>query len=143
MDLKFEDFTLPDEGVLEIKKADGTPSGWKWRLAGPGHPATIAADERQLKYFLDRADDQERARVNYRKWKGGDETVAAVQERGIDYCAARVLGWNEDLQISGAPFPCTPENVRKAFANRAWSIFDQVNDYLRDERSFTKRSATT
>jgi hypothetical protein len=136
-----DDFTLPGEAVLEIRKKNGDLSGWRWRMAGPGHEATIAADDRQTKRWLDRSAEQERARVNGRKWKDAADTPEDIRERQIDYVTARVLGWNEDMTMGGKPFPCTPDNVRAVLSNQAAGIYDQANDFLRDEQAFTARSA--
>jgi hypothetical protein len=142
LDLDLADFTLPGEAVLEIRKKNGERSGWRWRMAGPGHPATIAADDRQMKRFLDRSSEQERARVNGKKWKGDGETPEEMRARQVEYIVARVLGWNEDMTMGGSPFPCTPENVRTILANQGSDIYDQATEFLRDEQAFTKGSPT-
>lgn len=142
LELDMDDFALPDEGVLEIKNKKGDPSGWNWRMAGPGHPVTLAADDRQTKRFLRRSAEQEQARVNNRKWKGDTETPQELRERSIEYIIARTLGWNEDMTLGGKPFPFTAENARTILSNQAAGIYDQANDFLRDEQSFTKRSPT-
>ena len=141
LELDFDDFALPDEGLLEMKNRKGEPSGWVWRMAGPGHPATLAADDRITKRALKISKEQEQARVNGRKWKGEDDTPEAMRERSVDYIVARTLGWNDDMVIGGKPFPFSAENARLALTKPASSFFDQASEYLKDESSFTRRSA--
>jgi hypothetical protein len=129
-----------DEADLEIVDANGRKTGWVWTFAGPGHPATIAIDNEQTARFVDRQNEIERTQVNGRKWKGGGETADTLRERGINYIVARLLRWS-DMTMDGAPFPCTPDNVRKLLADRRFGlVYDQANAFLIDEKSFTKRS---
>lgn len=143
LDLNLADLTLPDEAGMEVTNKHGAATGWTWFFAGPGHPATIAADERQAKRLLAVMDEQERTRVNGRKWKGTGDTPEDIRERTIEYIAARLLRWTDGMTLDGQPFPCTPENARKMLSNPALGIYEQANDFLRDERSFTKRSPQT
>jgi hypothetical protein len=141
LDLNLSDFALPEEGVFEVKNAAGELSGWRWRMAGPGHPAAIAADKRQTKRFLDRSAEQDWQRANGRKVELEKETPEEFTERTIDQMVARVLGWNEGMTLGGNPFPCTPENARQVLSDPAMGIYGQLSDFLRNEQSFTKRSA--
>lgn len=128
------EFALPDEAILVLKKANGEPSAWCWRMAGPGHEATISADDRQMKYWLERSDEQERARAAGRKWNGVAQTPDGVHERQVDYIVARTLGW------TGGPVPFSAENAKNLLADKTKNFYDQANDFLRDERAFTKGS---
>jgi len=138
-----DDFALQDESNLDLRNKFGEPSGWIWTLAGPGHPATVAADERLAKRNLAIQDEQEKARVNGRKWKGTGDSVDDVRERNIDYIVARLLRWSDGMTVEGSPFPCTPENARKVLLNPGLGVYEQVNTYLLDEKSFTPRSPKT
>lgn len=132
-----------DEAEMEIVDANGRKTGWVWTFAGPGHPATIAADNDQNARWLDREKAKEKAQVNGRKWKGSDETPDELRERSINYIVARLLRWSE-MTMEGAAFPCTPENARKLLSDRRYGlVYDQANGFLIDEKSFTKRSAKT
>lgn len=135
-----DDFKLEDEGDLDLRNKFGQPSGWVWTFGGPGHPKTVAADERQTKRALALAEDQEKSRVNGRKWKGSGDSVEEVRDRNIDYIVARLVRWNDGMTVDGEPFPCTPENARKVLLNPALGVYEQVNSYLLDEKSFTPRS---
>jgi hypothetical protein len=139
--LSLDDFALANESDLNLRNSAGQPSGWTWTMAGPGHPATVAADERMAKRQLALQEDQEKARVNARKWKGSGDTVEEVRERNIDYIVARLVRWSDGITVEGAPFPCTPENARKVLLNPALGVYEQINTFLLDEKSFTPRSA--
>jgi hypothetical protein len=140
--LTLADFELENEAELNLRNKFGAPSGWIWVFAGPGHPATVAADERQTKYYLNLSDEQERARINGRKWKGSGETPDTLMERRVDYILRRLLRWSDGMTIKDEPFPCTPDNARALLLNPGSGIYEQVNQFLLDERSFTARSPT-
>ncbi|WP_289296245.1 hypothetical protein [uncultured Reyranella sp.] len=130
-----------DEGDLHILDGAGKKTGWVWTFAGPGHTATIAIDREQSARYIAREQAKERAQVNGKKWKGGDETPEELRERTIGYIIARLLRWT-DIELEGGPFPCTPDNARKILADPRYGlVFDQANEFLRDEKDFTKRSA--
>lgn len=129
-----------DEGDLHILFPDGTKTGWVWTFAGPSHPRTVEINRKQAARFMAREQAKERAQVNGKKWKGDDETADEVFERSLDYIVDRLLRWSE-LAVDGAPLPCTPENAREVLSDRKYGlILDQVNTFLGEERSFTKRS---
>lgn len=138
-----DDFALEESSDLNLKNAKGEPSGWVWTFAGPGHPSTVAADERMAKRRLAIQEEQEKARVNGRKWKGTGDTVEDERDRNIDYIVARLLRWSDGMTVNGEPFPCTPENARKVLLNPGLGVYEQVNTFLLDERSFTPRSPKT
>jgi len=135
-----------DEADCEIVDADGKKTGWVWTFAGPGHPATIAIDNEMNAYRLARDAAKEKAQANGRKWKGDgespEETAERLREQSVNYIAARLLRWS-DIEMAGAPYPCTKENARAILSNRAMGVvIDQANAFLIDERSFIKRLAT-
>lgn len=138
-----DDFALENESDLNLRNKFGQPSGWIWTFAGPGHPATVAADERMGKRQLALQEEQEKARVNGRKWKGTGDTLEEVRDRNIDYIVARLLRWNDGMTVDGAPFQCSPENARKVLLNPALGVYEQANSHLLDEKSFTPRSPKT
>lgn len=130
-----------DEGELAILDGAGKPTGWVWTFAGPGHPTTVALDRESNSRFLQREQAKERAQVNNKKWKGDGETVEEVRDRNVSYIVGRLLRWS-DIQMEGKPFPCTPDNARSILSNpRFGLVFEQANEFLRDEKDFTKGSA--
>jgi len=129
-----------DEGDLHILFPDGTKTGWTWTFAGPSHPKTIEINNKQSARYIAREQAKERAVTNGRKWKGDEETAEEVFARSVDYITDRLLRWS-DLEVDGAPFHCTPENARKVLSDRKYGlVLDQVNAFLGEEKSFTKRS---
>ena len=99
MTFSLDDFALENESDLNLKNKFGQPSNWIWTFAGPGHPATVAADERMAKRQLALQEEQERARVNGRKWKGTGDTVSKTRNprlarnrmrKAIDISCARL-----------------------------------------------------
>lgn len=135
-----DDFKLEDEGNLDLRNKFGQPSGWVWTFGGPGHPKTVAADERLTKRALAIADDQDKARVNGRKYKGSGDTFEDFRDRQISYAIERLIRWSDGMQVDGAPFPCTPENARSILLNHQLGVYEQVQSFLQDEKSFTPRS---
>lgn len=136
-----------DEADCEIVDADGKKTGWVWTFAGPGHPATIAIDNEMNAQRIARDAAKEKAQANGRKWKGDGETpeeaAERMREQSIGYIAARLLRWSE-IEMAGVPYPHTKENARAILSNRAMgAVLDQANAFLIDERSFTRRSATS
>jgi len=129
-----------DEGDLHILDGNGNETGWVWTFAGPGHPATVAIDREQAARFLSREQLKERAQVNGKKWKGTDETPDELRERTVGYIVARLLRWSS-IEMEGAEFPFSPDNARKILLDRRYGlVFDQANEFLREEKDFTKRS---
>lgn len=140
MTFSLDDFALENESDLNLKNKFGQPSNWVWTFAGPGHPATVAADDRMAKRQLALQEEQEKARVNGRKWKGSGDTLEEVRDRNIDYIVARLLRWSDGMTVDGSPFQCTPENARKVLLNPALGVYEQANSHLLDEKSFIPRS---
>lgn len=130
-----------DEADLEILDGDGRKTGWVWTLAGPAHPVTVAIDNETNARHVARELAKERAQVNGRKWKGGEDTPEELRERAVNYIVARLLRWT-DMEMEGQPFSCTPENARKFLSDRRFgAVYDQANTFLMEEKAFTKRSA--
>ncbi len=136
-----DDFKLEDESDLNLRNKFGQPSGWIWTFAGPGHPATIAADERNAKRTLAIQEEQEKARVNGRKWKGNGDTIEDARDRNIDYIVSRVVRWTGAPTVGGDLLVYSPENVKKILLDPALGVYEQANNYLLDEKSFTPRSS--
>ncbi|RKQ70116.1 hypothetical protein [Oceanibaculum indicum] len=121
----------------------GAATDWKWTIAGPGHPV---AEALRAEFEREQADRQRRiemARVNGKKWKGDDEDPAETDRRHNQRAAKRVLEWTA-VTVDGAPFPCTPENVMRIATEPRWRrVWGQFIEYLVDEKSFTKSSASS
>lgn len=139
-----EDLRASDEDELEILGKDGQPTGWKWRMAGPGHPRTIEQGNRVARERLRREEEQERARVNGRKWKGDSQSPDEVIDGHVRFVMERLLGWSE-VTIGGKPFPFSEENARTILRDHSLkpSPLVQALEFLGDEASFSGRSAKT
>lgn len=143
MDKSFDISSLAstDEADLEVLDSGGQKTGWVWTFAGPAHAATVAIDNETNARHVAREQAKERAQVNGKKWKGGEDSPEELRERSINYVVARLLRWTE-MQMNGEAFPCTQENARTFLADRRFGlVYDQANTFLMEEKAFTKRSA--
>jgi len=119
----------------------GAPTTWVWTIAGPGHPAAIAADRAASDET--RREDllKEKARVNGRKWSGDFVDSAEQQRRNATYFAKKVLSWTP-VRINGTDFPYATANVTKILLDPHYqAIYRQLIDFLVDEKSFMKPSS--
>ena len=130
-----------DQAELEIKRRDGSPTGWKWFIAGPGHPQTVELSNRISRESLARQKAQEMARVNGKKWKGDDETADEVLRRTAETFAGRIIGWTP-ITMNGEPYPFSNENAVKLLMDpaRGDTLISQLGEFIGDEKSFMKRS---
>lgn len=131
-----------DVGSLPIHHpVTGAPTSWVLRIAGPGHPETIAIGDEVSRERLMREKDQEQARVNGRKWKGDAPDVKGERDKNFRRAARRILGWSP-VTLNGAPFDYSPEN---AFALLSEPKYDwaaqQFYTYLNDDAAFIEASA--
>ena len=131
-----------DEAEMEVY-SNGSPTGWRLRFAGPGHPKSIEQSNRLGRERLKREREQEAAQVNGRKWKPEPETVDEALERNVQIVIDRLLGWSP-IQMGGKDYPYTPENAKALFMDRRKSsLLIQALEFLGDERSFGMRSASS
>ena len=122
--------------------SNGQPTGWVWTFAGPGHPKAVELSNRLSKERLAKEAEQEQARVNGRKWKADTETPEDSAERNASYITARLLGWS-DVKLAGEPYPFTTENAKKLLLDpKMGMLVIQALEFLTEQKSFTKRSAT-
>jgi hypothetical protein len=129
-----------DADEMEVRRKDGTPTGWKWKFAGPGHERTIEQRNRLARERIRREQAWEQAQVNGRKFKSPDESPEERFQNNIRLITDRLLDWSL-VHMDGQPFPCTPENARAYLSDaRRAHIFEQAMQFLQDEKSFTARS---
>lgn len=140
-DFDLDELAAIDQAEMEVRRRDGSPTGWKWFIAGPGHPQATALAERLGKEQLSRSKAQEMARVNGRKWKGEDESTDEVLRRVAEGLAGRVIGWTP-IKFHGEDYPFSHENAVKLLMDpaRGDTLVSQITEFLGDERSFMKRS---
>lgn len=140
-DFDLDDLAAVDQTELVIRRRDGTPTNWKWIIAGPGHPQSIALGNRMKKDHVAREREQEAARVNGRKWKGDQETADEAYLRRIETLAERVIGWTP-IKFNGEDYPFSRENVVSLLMDpaRGDTLVRQLSEFFDDEKSFMKRS---
>lgn len=134
-----------DETEIEILWPGGTEgTGWFVTLAGPGHPKSIAVSEAAGKKSLRKQAQIEAATVNGRKYKPAEIEVDEQRRENVENVVGRIIGWRGLTGDDGAEVKFTEEAAVKLFMDQAlgWAFW-QIVEYLGDERSFTKRSATT
>ena len=133
-----------DTGILDIRKA-GTeqPTGWKITFAGPSHPKTLAWADRQSRRALHRQAAIEAAQVNGRKYKPEERTPDDVRRDNVEWIVARILDWTP-IKVGGEVIAFSEAAATRLLSRpeMGWA-FQQMVDYLADERSFTRRSATS
>ena len=117
----------------------GEPTTWRITLAGPAHATTIAQGDRLSRQTMREARDRETAIANGKKWKGGEErTPEDNRRRNAEFLAARMLGWTP-VRINGAELAFSTENaIRLLVDPRYFRLYQQVMNFLADERSFVK-----
>lgn len=141
--LDLADFDSLDEADMQVMHPDnGAPTNWVITFAGPGHKQTVEFSEKQARERLREDREKEQARVNGRKWKAQDESVAELREKNLNWIASRILRWTP-VKINGEEYPFSKENAMKLLSDpRKGNLFQQCLDFLSADQSFTKRSGT-
>jgi hypothetical protein len=139
------DAEYTDTGVLEVRHPiTKALTGWKVTFAGPGHPKTIKENDRALDEVLQTAKAQEMSRVNNKKWKSDDQSVAEARREFARSIAVRILDWSPvDFQDGKGAVSFSENNAIDLMLDpkRSW-IAPQFREYLDGEKSFTKGSVT-
>jgi hypothetical protein len=135
-------FDAADEAEMVVH-LNGQPTTWVWVFAGPGHPVSVKQSSRIARERLREERLKEQARVNGRKWTPPDDNFDTVQDRNIDYVVERLLRWTP-VRMGGEDLPFSPENARKLLADpRKTTLLAQALEFLTEDESFTRRSATS
>jgi hypothetical protein len=138
-----DDFATADTAEMVVAHPiTGEPTSWRITFAGPGHPKTVKQTDRLARQTMRESRDQEMARVNGRKWKGEERTPDENRRRNAEFFAERMLGWTP-VRINGADLPFSEETAVKLLMDPKYlKFYQQVLNFLADERSFTKASAS-
>lgn len=134
-----------DETEIEILWPGGTEgTGWFVTLAGPGHPKSIAISEAAGKKNLRKQAQIEAATINGRKYKPAEIEVDEQRRENVEGVVGRIIGWRGLTDDDGADVTFTDDAAIALFMDQklGWAFW-QIVEYLGDERSFTRRSATT
>ena len=141
VEISLADLDSADEAKMSVV-VNGKLTTWIWTFAGPGHPSAIEQSNRIGRERLHRDRDKEQARVNGRKWKAEEETLDEIQRKNVQFVVERLLGWSpvkldgELVEFSPAAATRILEDPKKA------SLLQQAIEFIADEKSFTRRSAT-
>jgi len=128
-----------DEAEMVVH-ANGRPTTWVWRFAGPGHPKAVEVSNRMARERLRREAEQEQARVNGRKWKAEDESPDELARRNAEYVVDRLLGWSP-VKFSGQDYPFSRENAIALLLDpKKGALAMQALEFLADQRSFSQPS---
>jgi hypothetical protein len=133
-----------DTADLEVcHPATGQPTGWVITFAGPGHPQTVAFNERQLRKRMREEREKEQAKTNNRKWKGEDKSTEDVRAENLAALVDRIVGWTP-VSINGQDIPFSREMAMQLFGDprKGW-LFSQALDFLVADDSFMPPLPTT
>ncbi|MBX3536435.1 MAG: hypothetical protein KF735_02255 [Chelatococcus sp.] len=133
-----------DTANLEILKPGGVEgTGWVITFAGPGHSKAIAWSNENSRRNLRKEQQMEQARANGKKYKAEDREPEEVRRDNIRWVVAHIVDWTP-VDIGGGPVAFTEEAATQLLLNpkMSWAILQMI-EFLADDRSFTKRSATT
>ncbi len=142
--LDLADLDALDTAELEIRHpATGEPIGWRITFAGPGHPQTIAFNNRVHVRRQREALEKERAQINGRKWKGEEKSLDAIRAENLAWVVDRIVDWTP-LKVNGKDVPFSCESAMRVFGDpRKEKLLLQCIEFLADEQTFFRRSATT
>ncbi len=140
----FDISVLATEDTAEMvinHPVSGEATTWVWIIAGPGHPASIQADDDRANEMRRDELDKERARVNGRKWRGELRTADEEKQRSASHFGKKVLDWTP-VRVNGVDFPYSRANVMKILLDpHYWSVYRQLLDFFTEEKSFMKPSS--
>lgn len=132
-----------DTSVLEILKPGGTEgTGWRITFAGPGHPKTVAWTTEQSRRNLRKEAQRDAQRENGRKIKPDDRDPDDVRRENVGWVVSRIIDWTP-VKLGGPPIAFSEAAAMDLLMKpeMGWAYVQMV-DFLADERSFTRRSAT-
>jgi hypothetical protein len=141
--------TLPsDIAVLHtVKPGTNVRTGWDITFAGPGHPQTVALNNKRERERLHKAANIERSQINGRKWKGDDDKDPQESRRDfLTDLTARIVSWTPvDFGTGEVKFesPTDAPNAVELLMNPHLGTYvSQMVDFLLDEQAFLTDSAT-
>lgn len=138
-------FDIPaDSAVLEIlKPASDVGTGWIVEFAGPGHVKTVEWIDKAQRKSIRKAALIEQAQNNNKKYKAEELEPAEARRENVQWVVSRIINWTP-IKIGGETFEFSEKSAVDLLTrpNMGWA-FVQMVDFLVDERSFIKGSATT
>lgn len=134
------DLDSAEESEMEVL-ANGRPTGWRWRVAGPAHPQSLAQSNRVSREQLSKRRMQEQQQLNGKKVKLPEQTPDELLEDNVKFVLERLLGWS-DITMNGEPYPFSQDNARKLLMDRKkGALLQQAIEFILDDNSFMSRSA--
>lgn len=130
-----------DEADMVVMHND-RPTTWVWTFAGPGHPRGVAQNERVSREALSTAAAKEQARTNGKKWKEAADAPDEVREKNASFVLERLLRWSP-VKLNGETLSFSPEAARKLLLDPRKDLLAQSIEFLTENKSFTKRAATS
>jgi hypothetical protein len=118
-DFDFAGLVYADEAEFTIRDPQNRPTAWRVRMAGPGHPASVAFRDARNALARRLAAERDLAQAKSRVWEAPD--AAAEQAQFARDFAPRVLGWSP-VRFSGADFAYTLANVEKLLTDPKYSF---------------------
>jgi hypothetical protein len=142
IDIDVGDFDAADESDMTVE-LNGKLTTWIWTFAGPGHDRTVAQSNRLSRERLHRDREQEASRVNGRKWKADEDTPDEMRQRNVGFVVERLLRWTP-IKLNGEELAFSSEAASKLLGDpRKVSLLTQALEFLGEQKSFIRRSATS
>ena len=136
---------LPANTVMkEIMKPGGIEgTGWMVELAGPGHPKVVEFDDAAARKSLRRAAQLEAQQANNRKVKPEEKDLEEFRKENMAFVVSRIVGWTP-VKAFGKTWEFSDANAIELLSKPEMrGAFTQILEWIGDERTFTKGSATT
>lgn len=136
----FDDFAAADTSDMHVV-VNGKITDWVWTFAGPGHPQTIAQNDRIARESMHEERKLREQQLNGRKVKLPEDTVDERRKKNIDHVVERLVGWSP-VKIAGADYPFTADNARALLSKPGnVALLTQSFEHLASDAAFSKRSA--
>lgn len=136
-----------DTAVLTICKPGTSdpvgPPAWEITMAGPGHPKTVALNNKQQRETEDRNARLEAQRQNGRKVKPETKADGERTREFVEGLVARIVSWTP-VKIGDETIEFSEKAAISLLLRPQMGAFvAQIVDFLIDERAFMKGSANS
>lgn len=136
--LQYDTKKASEEGADLILKAPDTRAPLK---DAKGNPIVIRCLGKHSDAYLKTQNRLSNRRIKEARGRGPQSTVEEMEQETIELLASAVVGWTDNLEIGGGPFPYDPENARKLLGNEKlrW-IREQCDEFIGDISNFLPQS---
>lgn len=135
---------MPEEtAVLEIMTADGRATGWRLTMAGPAHPKAVAYADELSRRELRKQAALEAQQFNRRRVKVDTPEVGDRRRENVEWAVSRIIAWTP-VRVGGEVYAFSDATAIALLMrpDMGWAL-GQIIEYLADDRSFTKGSASS